>query len=65
MGAKVWGAIAEVGLRELIVSLPHGLKGHVPVAEVGPLPTVLHPAASCCIAACSACTIGVASCDSG
>lgn len=33
-GAKVWGAVAEVGPRELIISLPHGLKGHVPAAEV-------------------------------
>jgi hypothetical protein len=32
----VWGAVAEVGARELVVSLPHGLRGHVALAEVPP-----------------------------
>jgi hypothetical protein len=32
----VWGAVAEVGARELVVSLPHGLRGHVALAEVSP-----------------------------
>ena len=34
MGAKVWGAVAEVGTKDLVVSLPHGLKGHVTAADV-------------------------------
>lgn len=29
VGAKLWGAVIEVGQRELVVSLPHGLRGHV------------------------------------
>ncbi len=33
-GARVWGVVAEVGTRELVVSLPHGLRGHVSLAEV-------------------------------
>jgi len=32
----VWGAVAEVGARELVVSLPHGLRGHVALTEVPP-----------------------------
>jgi len=35
-GARVWGAVAEVGARELVVSLPHGLRGHVALTEVPP-----------------------------
>jgi rRNA biogenesis protein RRP5 len=35
LGSKIWGAVAEISPRELIISLPHGLKGHVPAAEVG------------------------------
>ncbi len=34
MGANVWGAVAEVTAKELIISLPHGLRGHVSAAEV-------------------------------
>lgn len=34
VGAKVWGAVLEITSKELIISLPHGLKGHVPAAEV-------------------------------
>ena len=43
-GAKIWGTVAEITHRELIVSLPHGLKGHVPAAEV--MHPLVHP--SCC-----------------
>ncbi|BDA47226.1 probable protein RRP5 homolog [Coccomyxa sp. Obi] len=32
-GAKIWGTVAEVTHRELVISLPHGLKGHVPPNE--------------------------------
>ncbi|KAK9832620.1 hypothetical protein WJX81_004603 [Elliptochloris bilobata] len=32
-GARVWGTVAEVGARGLVVSLPHGLRGHVAPAE--------------------------------
>lgn len=32
-GARVWGVVAEVGTRELVISLPHGLRGHVAAAE--------------------------------
>ncbi|KAK9823324.1 hypothetical protein WJX72_001906 [[Myrmecia] bisecta] len=28
-GSKVWGSILEVSARELVVSLPHGIRGHV------------------------------------
>ena len=34
VNAKVWGAVAEVTAKELIISLPHGLRGHVSAAEV-------------------------------
>lgn len=34
VGAKVWGAVAEITAKELIVSLPHGLRAHVAAAEV-------------------------------
>eukprot|EP00887_Chlorella_sp_A99_P001742 scaffold19.g1742.t1 len=33
VGAKLWGAVTEVTPRELVVSLPHGLRGHVAYAE--------------------------------
>lgn len=36
VGAKVWGAVAEISPKELIVSLPHGLRAHVAAAEVPP-----------------------------
>lgn len=29
VGSKLWGAVVEVRPRELVVSLPHGLRGHV------------------------------------
>lgn len=32
-GCKLWGAVIEVTPRELVVSLPHGLRGHVAYAE--------------------------------
>lgn len=32
-GCKLWGAIIEVMPRELVVSLPHGLRGHVAYGE--------------------------------
>ncbi|EFN56095.1 hypothetical protein CHLNCDRAFT_145628 [Chlorella variabilis] len=32
-GCKLWGAVIEVSPRELVVSLPHGLRGHVAYAE--------------------------------
>ncbi|KAL4852689.1 rRNA biogenesis protein RRP5 [Chlorella vulgaris] len=32
-GCKLWGAVIEVTSRELVVSLPHGLRGLVPYAE--------------------------------
>ncbi|KAL6772122.1 hypothetical protein ACKKBG_A29005 [Auxenochlorella protothecoides x Auxenochlorella symbiontica] len=35
VGARVWGAIIEVSERELVVSMPHGLRGHVPAAAAG------------------------------
>ena len=34
MGAKVWGAVVEITPKELIISLPHGLRAHVAAAEV-------------------------------
>lgn len=34
---KLWGAIQEILPGELIVSLPHGLKGHVAKREIGDL----------------------------
>ena len=34
MGAKVWGAVAEITPKELIISLPHGLRAHVAAIEV-------------------------------
>lgn len=33
-GARVWGTVAEVGARGLVVGLPNGLRGHVAPAEV-------------------------------
>ena len=33
VGSKVWGAVAEITAKELIISLPHGLRGHVAPAE--------------------------------
>ena len=42
-GAKIWGTVAEITHRELIISLPHGLKGHVPAAEVMHPPVHLFP----------------------
>ena len=36
VGSKVWGAVAEVTAKELIISLPHGLRGHVAPAEASP-----------------------------
>lgn len=38
VGAKVWGCIASVSTKELVVSLPDGLRGIVPLAEVTPTP---------------------------
>lgn len=32
-GCKLWGAVIEVTPRELVVSLPHGLRGHVAYSE--------------------------------
>lgn len=32
-GCKLWGAVIEVTPRELVVSLPHGLRGQVPYGE--------------------------------
>ena len=32
-GCRLWGAVIEVGARELVVSLPHGLRGHVAYSE--------------------------------
>lgn len=32
-GCKLWGAVIEVSPRELVVSLPHGLRGHVAYSE--------------------------------
>jgi hypothetical protein len=32
-GCKLWGAVIEVTPHELVVSLPHGLRGHVAYAE--------------------------------
>ncbi|PRW20900.1 RRP5-like protein [Chlorella sorokiniana] len=32
-GCKLWGAVIELTPRELVVSLPHGLRGHVAYAE--------------------------------
>ncbi len=29
VGAKLWGSVLEIGPRELVISLPHGLRGHV------------------------------------
>ena len=29
VGSKLWGAVVEVRPRELVISLPHGLRGHV------------------------------------
>ena len=34
VGAKVWGCVAEIHPKELIVSLPHGLRGRVSGPEV-------------------------------
>lgn len=34
VGAKIWGVVSAVHLRELAVSLPHGLRGQVTYAEV-------------------------------
>ena len=34
MDAKVWGCVAEIHPKELIVSLPHGLRGRVSGPEV-------------------------------
>ena len=34
MGVKIWGCIAEIHPKELIVSLPHGLRGRVQYSEV-------------------------------
>lgn len=34
VGAKLWGCIAEIHPKELIVSLPHGLRGRVQGPEV-------------------------------
>ncbi|CAL5224877.1 g7636 [Coccomyxa viridis] len=34
VGAKVWGSVAEIHPKELIVSLPHGLRGRVQLREV-------------------------------
>ncbi len=34
VGMRLWGAVAEVSPRGLVVSLPHGLRGHVSAAEV-------------------------------
>lgn len=34
VGAKIWGCIAEIHPKELIVSLPHGLRGRVQYSEV-------------------------------
>jgi hypothetical protein len=33
VGMKLWGAVAEVSARDLVISLPHGLKGFVAPAE--------------------------------
>lgn len=33
VGMKLWGAVAEVSARDVVVSLPHGLKGFVAPAE--------------------------------
>jgi hypothetical protein len=33
VGMRLWGAVAEVSARDLVVSLPHGLKGFVAPAE--------------------------------
>lgn len=38
VGAKVWGSVAEIHPKELIVSLPHGLRGRVQLREVSPQP---------------------------
>ena len=34
VGAKVWGCVAEIHPKELIISLPHGLRGRVSGPEV-------------------------------
>ena len=34
VGAKVWGAVTEISSKELIISLPHGLRAHVAAADV-------------------------------
>jgi len=33
VGMKLWGAVAEVSARDVVISLPHGLKGFVAPAE--------------------------------
>lgn len=35
VGSRLWGVVVEVSHRGLVVSLPHGLKGYVPAADVG------------------------------
>ena len=34
VGAKLWGAVADVQAHGLLISLPQGLRGYVPAAEV-------------------------------
>ena len=36
VGAKIWGAVAEIHPKELIISLPHGLRGRAQLREVRP-----------------------------
>lgn len=34
VGTRLWGAVLEATPRQLVISLPHGLRGHVTPAEV-------------------------------
>lgn len=36
VGAKIWGCISAISHKELLVSLPDGLRGAVPLHEVCP-----------------------------
>ena len=41
VGMRLWGAVLEATPRELIISLPHGLRGHVPPHEVHTIRAIL------------------------
>ena len=49
VGARIWGAVSSITSKELMISLPDGLRGYVPVREVSGGMSLQKPAAPCLV----------------